>query len=89
MGKEGWKRTCPPGSTSLMLRRCVSLCGSTKHCPGPVWWSAVAPVALVVWTSAQPGWGYGEELVKEGGEDDLKIVPSSFLQLSFMMRKRA
>lgn len=35
VGKEGWKRTCPPGTTSPMLRLCVSLCGSTKPCSEP------------------------------------------------------
>lgn len=42
-----------------------------------------------VWTSPQPGWGCGEELEKEGGCVDLKIVPVSFLLLSFTVRKRA
>lgn len=67
MGKEGWKRTCPRGTTSPVLRHCVSLCGSTKHCSGPVQQGPAVPVAPMGWTSTQPGWCCREELEKEGG----------------------
>lgn len=69
---------------------CV-LCSSTKHCSGPVRQSPAEPVAPVSWTSTQPGpglWGRaGEGGRGRGG--NLKIVPISFLQLSFTVRKRA
>lgn len=92
MGKEGWKRTCPPGTTSPVLRHCVS-------CPSV----AVQSLAQTGWaepgsTSCPHGAGSGcpHSLAgaagkswrrREGG--DLKIVPISFLQLSFTVRKRA
>lgn len=86
---------CPPGTTSPVLRRCVSLCGSTKCCPAePVWHSPAVPVPTVgsgldirtAWLGLQERAG---ERGKGGGGGDLKIVPISFLQLPFRVRKRA
>lgn len=93
MSKEGWKRTCPPGTTSRVLRRCLSLCVSTKCRSRPLGraWQHRLPPWCQFWTSTQPGWGCGQELEKEGGRGggDLKIVLISFLQLSFTVHKQA
>lgn len=78
MAKEGWKRTCPLGTTSPVPRCCVSLCGSTKHCSGPVQQNPAGPVAPMGWTSTQPGWGCREKSWRRRAGEGLKIVPFLF-----------
>lgn len=89
MAKEGWKRTCPLSTTSPVLRWCMSLCGSTKNYSGPVQQNPAGPVAPLGWTSTQPGWSCGEKSWRKRAGEGLKIVPFSFLQLSFRAHKPA
>lgn len=89
MAREGWKRTSSGYHQPSAERCCMSLCGSTKNCSGPVQQNPAGPVAPMGWTSTQPGWGCGGKSWRRRAGEGLKVVAFSFLQLSFMAHKPA